>query len=189
VIAPLGDHAITLVRPPVAARALVATIREWPGVVDVVVTADVVAVYFAEAPVVEPARLAALAELPAHAESGRTVELPARYDGEDLDEVARITGIDVARVHAAGSYVVDMMGFQPGFAYLVGLAPQLALARRPTPRARVPAGAIAIAGGYTGVYPFASPGGWHLIGRVVDIALFGPAGPLLAIGDRVKFVP
>jgi KipI family sensor histidine kinase inhibitor len=81
------------------------------------------------------------------------------------------------------------MGFLPGFAYLDGLDPRLELARRETPRPRVPAGALAIAGVQTAVYPFASPGGWHLIGRVVDAAMFTPeAGARLAFGHRVRFV-
>ena len=92
----------------------------------------------------------------------------------------------MAAIHAAGSYEVDTMGFQPGFAYLVGLDPRIAQPRRATPRARVPAGALGIAGDYTGVYPFASPGGWNLIGRVVE-PMWTPDGPRLALGDRVQF--
>ena len=72
---------------------------------------------------------------------------------------------------------------------LVGVPAPLALPRRATPRPRVPAGAIAIAGGYTAVYPFASPGGWHLLGNVIDTPMFSAAGPALALGDRVRFAP
>jgi KipI family sensor histidine kinase inhibitor len=81
------------------------------------------------------------------------------------------------------------MGFSPGFAYLGGLPPALELPRRATPRTRVPAGSLAIAGLQSAVYPFDSPGGWHLIGSVVGVRMFGPDGPMLQLGDRVRFVP
>ncbi len=89
------------------------------------------------------------------------------YDGEDLDGVAQTTGLRVDEVisrHVAGDYRVAFCGFSPGFAYLRGLDPGLHLPRRSTPRTRVPAGAVAIAAGYSAVYPGVSPGGWHLIG-------------------------
>ncbi len=187
----LGDRAAMLPRPPgVAARAIVERARRWPGVCDVVVAPAHVAVYFDRAVVAEPAwadELAALADQPEPA--AREVELVAVYDGADLDDLCRTSGVDVAAVHAAGAYRVDAMGFQPGFAYLVGLDPRIAAPRLATPRTRVPAGAIGIAGTYTGVYPFASPGGWRLIGRVVDAPMLGDEGPRLALGDRVRFVP
>ena len=83
---------------------------------------------------------------------------------------------------------VDTIGFVPGFAYLTGLDEGLQLPRRATPRARVPAGSLAIADAFTAVYPFDSAGGWHLIGRVVDVRMFDERGPLLELGDRVRFV-
>jgi 5-oxoprolinase (ATP-hydrolysing) subunit B len=89
------------------------------------------------------------------------------YDGDDLDGVADATGMSVDEVisrHVAGDYRVAFCGFSPGFAYLAGLDPALHLPRRGTPRTRVPAGAVAIAAGYSAVYPGVSPGGWHLIG-------------------------
>jgi KipI family sensor histidine kinase inhibitor len=190
-IVALGDRAIRMPRPQVPARALVRALRGWPHVVDVVVARDDVAVYFDRAPVVEPARVAALAELvDDDRDPPREHALAAIYDGVDLAEVARATGLDVAEIarrHAAPTYVVETIGFAPGFAYLAGLDPALALPRRATPRARVPAGAIAIADGYTAVYPLATPGGWHVIGRVRDARMFGDAGALLQLGDRVKF--
>ena len=188
-IEPLGDRAVRFRRPAGSARALVAAIKQWPGVVDVVVARDAIGVYFDREPVVDPARIAALAALPADATPARDVVLQAIYDGPDLAEVARTSGIDVAARHSAATYTVETMGFAPGFAYLTGLDPALHVPRRTTPRTRVPAGSLAIAGGYTAVYPFDSPGGWHLIGRVVDARMFGPEGPLLALGDRVRFVP
>lgn len=189
---PLGDRAIRFARPAgVAPRAIVEAVRAWDGVVDVVVARDDVAAYFDREPRVEPARIAALATLPAELASGRTIDLHATYDGPDLDDVARAceTTVDeVVALHAGATYVVETMGFAPGFAYLTGLDPRLAaIARRASPRPRVPAGSLAIAGGYTAVYPFDSPGGWHLIGRV-DERMFGAEGALLRLGDRVRFV-
>ena len=189
----LGDRAIRFARPAVPARALVRAVRAWPGVVDVVVAREDVAAYFAGEPRVDPAWLAALATLPADdGEPVREHVLPAVYDGADLDELARAAGLtrdEVVRRHAAATYVVDTLGFQPGFAYLAGLDPALARPRRATPRPRVPAGAIGIAGDRSAVYPFDSPGGWNLVGRVVGVELFGAGGALLALGDRVRFVP
>ncbi|HET7844440.1 MAG TPA: 5-oxoprolinase subunit PxpB [Xanthomonadales bacterium] len=128
---------------------------------------------------------------------GRLVELPVAYGGEsgpDLDAFARSVGLgrdDVIARHAAPEYVVGMVGFLPGFPYLIGLDPKLALPRHATPRPRVPAGSVAIGGAQTGIYPCASPGGWHLLGRC-SARLFDPARAepaLLRAGDRVRFRP
>lgn len=124
---------------------------------------------------------------------GRLVEVPVVYDGEDLQEVSRLTGLDADEVvarHTAVDYVVAFLGFTPGFPYLVGLDPALHVPRRTTPRTAVPAGSVGLAGDQTGVYPRASPGGWQLIGRS-DVVLFDadrdpPA--LLAPGDLLRFV-
>ncbi len=115
------------------------------------------------------------------------------YDGEDLDDVARATGLDrdevIAR-HTGSSFRVDFCGFAPGFAYLRGLDEALWLPRRSTPRTRVPAGSVAIADVYSAVYPGVSPGGWHLLGttstRVWDVDRDPPA--LLEPGTEVRFV-
>lgn len=118
----------------------------------------------------------------------------AVYDGPDLDEVSRLTGLArerVAELHASREYTVELVGFLPGFAYLSPVDPRLVVARRATPRPRVPAGSLALAGPYTGVYPLASPGGWQLIGRVLAANLFDPTRDppaLFAPGDRVRFV-
>lgn len=131
---------------------------------------------------------------PAAAESGRLHRLPVWYVGEDMAEVARACGLSVERVielHAGAEYRVGAIGFAPGFAYLGGLDPRLALPRRATPRTRVPAGSLAIAERQTAVYPQASPGGWHLIGLcptpLFDAAQVPPCP--LAPGDRVRFEP
>ena len=189
---PLGDRAIRFPRPDRSARALVRAVRAWPGVVDVVVARSEVAAYFDGAPRIAPEQLRALATAPDDPAPVRDHELRAVYNGPDLDDVAQATGRhpdDVRALHAAATYTVETMGFSPGFAYMVGLSPALELPRRTTPRTRVPAGSIAIAGLQTAVYPFDSPGGWHLIGSVVGVRMFGTDGPLLQLGDRVRFVP
>lgn len=145
-----------------------------------------------------PRLLAALAALdppaaPATAPiTSEVIEIPVRYDGEDLDEVAARTGLqrdEVVRLHHEAIYDVAFCGFAPGFAYLTGLPEALHLPRRDTPRPRVPAGSVAIATGYSGVYPQASPGGWWLLGRT-DLRMFDPARTppaLLEPGGRVRF--
>ena len=85
------------------------------------------------------------------------------------------------------TYEVAFLGFLPGFAYLTGIDPALALPRRATPRPRVPAGALAIAAGYAGIYPIASPGGWHLLGTAL-VPVWDDEGPRFAPSDRVRFV-
>lgn len=125
---------------------------------------------------------------------GRDHLIPVQYDGTDLGEVARLTGLsrdEVVRRHAEPWYHVYLLGFAPGFAYLGDLDPALVLSRRGTPRKRVPAGSVAIAGAQTAIYPLDTPGGWHLIGRTA-LVLFDPAATppaLLQPGDRVRFEP
>lgn len=120
------------------------------------------------------------------------VEVPVVYDGADLAEVADRWGVspqEAARLHAGGDYVVAFCGFVPGFAYLAGLPNRLAVPRRATPRARVPAGAVGLAGTFTGVYPTATPGGWQLIGRT-SLVLWDPErtpAALLTPDTRVRF--
>ncbi|GGV46909.1 5-oxoprolinase subunit B family protein [Streptomyces griseoflavus] len=148
--------------------------------------------------VTEPGRLAAeLAALrlpPVPARAAETVEIPVRYDGPDLADVAAHWGVpvrEVARVHAAAEFRVAFCGFAPGFGYLTGLPSHYDVPRRPTPRTAVPAGSVALAGPYTGVYPRSSPGGWRLIGTT-DLTLWDPArvpAALLSPGTRVRFVP
>jgi KipI family sensor histidine kinase inhibitor len=131
------------------------------------------------------------------ADCGKTWELPVVYGGEagpDLGEVAAGAGIsqeEAIALHAAQTYHVYMLGFAPGFAYLGDLPEALRLPRRATPRARLPAGSVAIASDMTAVYPLESPGGWHLIGRT-PVTLWDMARrdePLLKPGDRVRFLP
>ncbi|WP_405579177.1 allophanate hydrolase subunit 1 [Streptomyces sp. NBC_01092] len=146
----------------------------------------------------DPARLAS--ELttspvpPAPPRARDVVELPVRYDGPDLADVAAHWGVsarEVARIHAGTEFSVAFCGFAPGFGYLTGLPPRYDVPRRATPRTAVPAGAVALAGPYTGVYPRSSPGGWQLIGTT-DTVLWDhtrvPAA-LLSPGTRVRFAP
>jgi len=127
------------------------------------------------------------------ARPGREREIPVIYDGADLDEVALLTGLSPQAVierHVASDYVVGFLGFAPGFAYLLAGDERLHVPRLARPRERVPAGSVAIAGPYSGIYPRESPGGWRLLGTTAasmfDAAREPPA--LLAPGDRVRFV-
>ncbi len=123
----------------------------------------------------------------------RTIEIPVQYDGVDLPLVASTCGLgeeEVVSLHAASEYVVGFVGFLPGFAYLDGLDGRLHVPRRAEPRTRVPAGSVAIAAAQSGVYPFDSPGGWHIIGRTA-LRMFDPdrnPAALLEAGDTVRFV-
>jgi KipI family sensor histidine kinase inhibitor len=129
---------------------------------------------------------------PVPAGSGPLVEVPVVYDGADLPELAARWGVSEAeavRIHTGQEYRVAFCGFAPGFAYLTGLPERFAVPRRDSPRTRVPAGSVALAGRYTGVYPAASPGGWQLLGRT-GLPLWDerrdPAA-LLTPGTRVRF--
>lgn len=131
---------------------------------------------------------------PTAAASAADVVVPVRYDGPDLPEVAQHWQVDVAEVVArlsAIQFTVAFCGFAPGFGYLAGLPADWTVPRRATPRPAVPAGSVALAGKYAGIYPTASPGGWQLIGRT-DLVLFDidrepPA--TLAPGTRVRLKP
>lgn len=131
---------------------------------------------------------------PLPARAGEAIEIPVRYDGPDLADVAALWGVAeraVPEVHAAAEFRVAFCGFAPGFGYLTGLPSHYDVPRRATPRTAVPAGSVALAGPYTGVYPRSSPGGWQLIGTT-DVVLWDHArvpAALLAPGARVRFVP
>ncbi|MBL0223554.1 MAG: 5-oxoprolinase subunit PxpB [Xanthomonadales bacterium] len=129
-------------------------------------------------------------------EDARRHEIPLHYGGEhgpDLEALARHAGLSVAQVialHTAVEYRVGMLGFAPGFPYLIGMDERLSMPRHATPRTRVQAGSVGIAGAQTGIYPGTGPGGWQIIGRT-DAILFDatqerPA--LLEPGDRVRFI-
>ena len=123
----------------------------------------------------------------------RIVEIPVVYDGEDLSYVAdyhQISEAQVIELHSSPIYRVYMMGFLPGFAYMGGLDALIATPRKSTPRTKVHAGSVGIAGNQTGIYPSESPGGWQLIGRT-ELQLYTPNVAeitLLKAGDLVKFI-
>lgn len=167
------------------------------GVQELVPGARTVLVRFDPTAVSAAALRTALQELPPATErplAPPTMTVPVRYDGEDLAAVADLLGLSVdaliARHHGA-AWRVAFLGFAPGFAYLVGDDPVFDVPRRATPRTRIPAGAVALAGPYSGIYPTASPGGWQLIGSteavLFDLERQPPA--LLAAGAPVRFVP
>jgi KipI family sensor histidine kinase inhibitor len=170
--------------------------RALPGVADVVPAARTVLVV-ADGDLAElRAALERLPWRPGRAGTGERVELPVHYDGADLAAVAELLGTDpdgVVAAHTGREWTVAFCGFAPGFGYCVPVRgpEQWDVPRLATPRTRVPAGSVGLAGGFTGVYPSASPGGWQLVGRT-DVAVFDlsrdPAA-LLRPGVRVRFVP
>jgi KipI family sensor histidine kinase inhibitor len=166
------------------------------GVVDVVPAARTLLV------VTDPdvTSLSSVAHAIEHAEprqdrldSSELLEIPVTYDGEDLDEAARLLGCDAAelvRRHTASQWTVAFCGFMPGFGYLVSKEWLAQVPRRSSPRKKVPSGSVALAGEFSGVYPRESPGGWQLIGRS-KLTMFDPfrdPAALLRPGGRVKFI-
>lgn len=211
VIEPLGDNAVDIKpRLPGVGDDRISRLRtiavatraaNIPGVVDVIPSPDrVTVVYDPLAGESVEGLIAMLRERLANPATepprpAGSLDIPVRYggeDGPDLDAVCRHHGIDraaVIRLHSDTDYLVTAIGFVPGFPYLAGLSEQLATPRLATPRTCIPAGSVGIGGSQTGVYPFATPGGWQLIGRT-SLRLFDPAATqpaLLAMGDRVRF--
>ena len=203
----LGDAALLCELPAPATLvqqqriwALATQAQRWPGVGEVLpgmnnltLTFDPTAI---DLDVLMARVLEAWPKLSAKAVEGRRVEIPVAYGGEhgpDLADVAAHTGFtpaEVVRRHSGGEYVVYLLGFLPGFAFMGGLAPELATPRRAEPRTAVPARSVGIGGEQTGIYPLVSPGGWQLIGRT-SLEMFDPAAEpptLLRPGDRVRFV-
>lgn len=124
---------------------------------------------------------------------GRLIDVPTVYDGPDLEDVARLSGLtasEVIALHTGREYTAFFLGFMPGFAYCGTLDERIVAPRLDSPRARVPAGSVAIADGQTAVYPLDSPGGWRLIGRTSLRPFAADRQPpaLIRPGDRVRFV-
>jgi UPF0271 protein len=193
-VEPFGDAALRVALPEgVDARALLAALRATPGVIDAIVAERHAVVTFD--PSRPPADIDVVVDRAAvrtgH-EGARRHVIAVRYDGCDLGELAASVGMDrreVADLHSAPEYRVVAVGFLPGFAYLRGLDARLIVPRRASPRTRVEPGSVAIGGPYTGVYPFASPGGWNVVGSAVGFAAFdAERGATLALGDAVRFV-
>lgn len=195
---PVGDRALLIeVGTGEEAEALHAELlrRRATGelsVAEIVPAARTVLLDGLEAPSRLAERLASWEVPPVPRRAEDVVEIPVRYDGPDLPDVAAHWGVDeaeVARIHAEVEFRVAFCGFAPGFGYLTGLPREVP--RRATPRTVVPAGSVALAGPYTGVYPRSSPGGWQLIGTT-DTVLWDHArvpAALLAPGTRVRFTP
>lgn len=167
-----------------------------PGIVDLVPAAETLLVVTHERADVAAVRTALLAleveESGGTGEEGELVTIPVTYDGPDLADVARLTGLSVTEVveaHTGTTWRVAFGGFAPGFGYLVGGDPRLEVPRREESRTRVPTGAVGLAGTFSGVYPRESPGGWQLIGTTSapmwDLEREPPA--LLVPGARVRF--
>ena len=195
VVRPAGRHALLVeVGADAVARwtAALAPLRGSGEVVDVVPGAATVLLDGVADPDALADRVRRADPPEVAAADGPLVELPVVYDGADLAEVARLWGTDPAGVvaaHTGTEFRVAFTGFAPGFGYLAGLPPERHVPRRASPRTRVPAGSVALAGEWSGVYPRESPGGWQLVGRT-DAVLFDPdrtPPALLAPGTRVRF--
>ncbi|GAC1451141.1 MAG: 5-oxoprolinase subunit PxpB [Isosphaeraceae bacterium] len=197
---PLGDRAflVPCESEDEAARwAETVRAKSWVGVLDVVASYDTVAVHADPDRIDLDGLMKRLAEIRIEGEgvpTGRLFSLPVLYDGQDLPEVARRLALseeEVIASHQGTDYRVLAIGFQPGFPYAGDLPVVLRdLPRRDSPRLRVPAGSVGITGRQTCIYPSATPGGWHLIGRtplrIVDVA----RGEFpLRVGDFLRFVP
>jgi KipI family sensor histidine kinase inhibitor len=212
-IAPLAESALLIqitneerIDPAIVAQAaaLAHALEELaiPGVTDIVPAYTTVTVSF-DPREVDPGDLGARIERLASETSataqptGRQVTIPIAYGGTfgpDLDDVAAHAGLSPEEViarHAGGNYLVAVMGFAPGWAYLLGLPPELAIPRLSNPRTRIPPGSLGIGGEQTGIYPLATAGGWRLIGRT-PLRMFDPNREepfFLHSGDQVRFEP
>lgn len=209
-ILPVGDTAFTVEFGAVIEERLVAQVQDFeavlgahpiPGIRETVPSYCALLVIYdpqnCPAAVMRGALEQALTQMTGDIHSaGRLIEIPVHYgavDGPDLQDVAsfhQLSSEEVIALHTAPTYRVTMLGFAPGFAYLLGLDPQLATPRLATPRTQVAPGSVGIAGNQTGVYALSTPGGWRIIGRT-PLVLFDPTRPepfLVRAGDSVRFV-
>jgi KipI family sensor histidine kinase inhibitor len=192
----VGDEAFAL------GRAIVADLENHPppGLVELVPAFTTVLLEFDPRVVTDTSAVASelASRLERAAQQAAPVapikEVPVKYDGPDLDRVAREHGLtmrEVAELHAAPVYKVYMLGFSPGFPYLGDLDPRLHTPRLASPRTRVPAGSVGIGGEHTGIYSVDSPGGWNIIGhttvKLFDVERQGEEMFWLRAGDRVRF--
>lgn len=199
---PVGDHALLLELPDNASvhpAARLARERLGEQLVEIVPGHQTVLLVWPDGSVISDISELALERATSeisddHADHKEAVVVPTRYDGADLDDVASRLGVSregVVKLHTGVEYTVAFMGFVPGFPYLLAQEPSalLELPRLQTPRTEVPAGSVAVAAGYCGIYPRSSPGGWSLLGRT-DLVLFDPEREppaLLEPGMRVRF--
>jgi allophanate hydrolase len=181
---PCGDDLVSIdVDDAGVARHLAAALRADATWLEVVAGTTSVVVQFDPATLgidaaCERAQQTAPATEPVDIGARRILTVPVRYDGPDIDAVCReldLSRDDFIALHTGAAGCVEMLGFTPGFAYVAGLDPRLAVGRLPAPRQRVPAGAVGIAGTYTGLYSLPGPGGWSLVGHTT-LRLFDPAG-------------
>ena len=196
-VLPYGDRALLVELPDLAAVAAVRAALErgpLPGQRDLVPAARTVLVVLDRPPAGTDAEaLRGISLEPTAAGPGAPeVDLPVVFDGPDLAEVAELTGRSVealVETLTTTELTVAFGGFAPGFAYLTGLPPELHVPRRATPRTRVPAGSVGLAGPFAGAYPRASPGGWQLVGRTEAVLFDVDRNPpaLLGPGARVRF--
>ena len=189
IVEPLGEFAYLI-------RNLREPWRYWvdhPAVTELVPARSDLGIYLNPTTPV-PSATAILASLNRHTGdrapgSSSVIEIPVLYDGEDLAELEKTVGPSVVDLHTGTEYQVQFIGFMPGFPYLAGLPQELrGIPRRASPRTRVPAGSVAIAEEYCGIYPAESPGGWWLLGRT-PLSICDPTTDyfLLKPGDRVRF--
>jgi KipI family sensor histidine kinase inhibitor len=200
---PLGDAALlaelgTRLDTALNTRAiaLAAALKKRRDVRQAIAGYASVTVHFDPDQITHDALAAAIKRLaskrPPMAEPGRLHRIPVVYDGPDMEAVSSVLALSPAKIiefHTKPIYRVFLVGFVPGWGYLGRLPEELELPRRQVPRTKVPAGSVAIAGRQTGIYPVATPGGWHLIGRT-SVKLFLPDSDppcLFRAGDRVKF--
>jgi inhibitor of KinA len=206
-----GDSALTIefeerIDPLVNARAIALAdaivSAQLSGIRDVVPTYRSVTIYFDPLRtdydvLVRRVERAARRPAPSSTEAGDPIEIPVCYDGDfgpDLAGVARLTGLteaEVVRVHTEPTYRVFMLGFVPGFAYLGSVPERIAVPRHVSPRLRVAAGSVGIAGAQSGIYPAETPGGWQIVGRTpvrpFEVRRSDPF--LMKPGDAVRFAP
>jgi inhibitor of KinA len=208
---PLGDSGIRMAFHEKVSPELNRTIRAFcrelekkhiPGITEWVPTYNAVTVYYLPTGIGYEELQEGLSELAEGAsevkeELSERIFIPTLYGGEageDLTKVADINGLteqEVIDIHSGTDYLIYMIGFLPGFPYLGGMSEKIATPRLDTPRSRVPAGAVGIAGEQTGIYPLESPGGWNLIGRT-PVKLFNPVREqpfLFRAGDSIRFCP
>ena len=202
IVVELGDAISPAINRRVRSLSLALENGSVPGVFDFLPTYRSVLVYYdplSASPAAVQSQIARLLQSPdaEAAANPRVALIPTLYGGDmgpDIGFVASHAGIteqEVIAIHSATDYLIYMMGFSPGFAYLGGLDERLTTPRLESPRTQIPAGAVGIAESQTGVYPVASPGGWQLIGRT-PLRLFDPARnppALLSAGDYVRFTP
>jgi KipI family sensor histidine kinase inhibitor len=214
-VRPVGDHALLWELPDnasVHAAARLARDRFSDQLVEVVPGHDTLLLVWNEGLEDPAALMSNLNALASHAsafkldmrvtenDQAEAVTVPVMYDGADLKAVAATLGTttdEVVKLHSEANYVVAFMGFSPGFPYLLaedaarGVLPLLELPRRDSPRTEVPAGSVAVAAGYCGIYPRSSPGGWNLLGRTEVVLFDAERDPpaLLEPGALVRFEP